>query len=199
MINLLPPQIQEDVGYARRNARLRRWCAGLLIGLASICLIIVFGLLYIHQTTQNTTQQIADAKTQLKTQKLEETQARIEDISSGLKLTIQVLSREILFSRLLQQIGNAMPPGSALNSLSINKLQGGIDLNAKAKDYQSATQVQVNLQDPANKIFSKADIVSISCNASGADANYPCTVSIRALFSKDNNFLFTKNNGSTKP
>lgn len=89
-----------------------------------------------------------------------------------------------------------MPSGTALTSLSISKVQGGLDLNAKAKDYQSGTQVQVNLSDPKNKIFSKADIVSISCNNGSADASYPCTVTIRALFSKDNTFLFTKNSGS---
>ncbi len=195
MINLLPSRLRSDVSYARRNTHLLRWCVGLLIGFISICLIIMFGLVYIRHTTTKTQQQISAAQVQLKDQKLEETQKRIESIGSGLKLTIQVLSREILFSSLLKQIGAAMPPGSALTGLSINKLQGGLDLNAKAKDYQSATQVQVNLQDPANKIFSKADIISISCAAGSNDNNYPCTVTIRALFSKDNTFLFTKNGG----
>lgn len=196
MINLLPPQIREDVSYAQRNTHLLRWVTSMLLGFICICAIVVFGLLYINQTSKNTQNQIAAAQSQLKEQKLEDTQKRIEDISSGLKLTVQVLSREVLFSKLLQQIGSAMPANTALTSLSINKLQGGIDLNAKATDYQSATQVQVNLQDPKNKIFSKADIVSINCSNATSDGNYPCTVSIRALFSKDNTFLFTKNGGT---
>jgi len=195
MINLLPPAIRGDVSYARRNTHLLRWCVGLLVGLAAICFIVLFGLLYIHQSAHNTQDQIDAAHTQLQQQKLSETQARVENINNGLKLTVQVLSREVLFSKLLQQVGAAMPSGTALTGLSISKVQGGLDLNAKATDYQSATQVQVNLQDPKNKIFSKADIITVTCAATN-DPGYPCTVSIRALFSKDNTFLFTKSGGS---
>ena len=68
---------------------------------------------------------------------------------------------------------------------------GGIDLNAVTKDYQTATQVQLNLQDPKNKIFDKADILNITCSSSNpADPSYPCTISLKALFAKNNPFLF---------
>jgi hypothetical protein len=108
-----------------------------------------------------------------------------------------VLSKEILFSKLIQQVGAAMPANTSLNGLSINKVQGGIDLTASAVDYTAATQVQVNLSDAQNKIFTQADIVSINCStgtsSSTQDTTYPCTVTIRALFAKNNPFLFINN------
>jgi len=78
-----------------------------------------------------------------------------------------------------------------LTGLTITQTQGGVELTAQTTDYSAATQFQVNLADPKNQIFSQADIESITCGGgSGTNANYPCSVSIRALFGNDNPFLF---------
>lgn len=155
--------------------------------------MVGFGFLYLNQSITSNKQQLSDGQSQLKIAKIDETQKRVQDISNSLKLVVQVLGKEVLLSKLIQQIGAAMPSNTILTDLSITKVQGGIDLKAAAKDYQSATQVQVNLQDKANKIFDKADIVQIQCaNASSDNAisGYPCTVTIRAQFAKQNPFLF---------
>jgi hypothetical protein len=197
MINLLPPEAKQSIAYARRNTQLARWVAIVMSSFGGIAFVVVFGLLYMNQSISANQNQIAETQAQLKVQKLEETQKRVQDISSSLKLVLQVLGKEVLFSKLLKQVGAAMPPNTVLMNLSINKLQGGIDLRAGATDYQAATQVQVNLEDDQNKIFSKADIISIQCNSgSGTTAvssKYPCTVTIRAQFSQNNPFLFINN------
>lgn len=208
MINLLPPEMRENTSYARRNTKLLRWVFALGAIIASIFVIVIFGLLYINQSSKSYAAQIEQTRQQLKVQKLEETQKRVESISGSIKLAVQVLSKQVLFSSLLKQIGSAIPEGAVLTGLSINKLQGGIDLTAAATDYNTATQVQVNLQDPKNKIFDKADIVGVQCSAaSGTNANtgqstatqldtaYPCKITIRALFSQNNPFLFINNQG----
>jgi Tfp pilus assembly protein PilN len=190
MINLLPPDIKHNLSYAKKNDQLRHWCMGLVITGIGTALVLLFGIFYIQQSTNNYSKQIEITKTDLETQKLPETQKKVEEISSTLKLTVSVLSREILFSKLLKQIGAAIPQYASLTGLSISKVSGGIDLTAVASDYNTATQVQVNLQDPANKIFDKADIISINCSSADAsDPRYPCTVSIRAQFSAKNPFL----------
>lgn len=196
MINLLPPDIKDSVSYARRNTQLARWVGLIMISFAGVAVVVVFGLLYMNQSITSNHKQIADTREQLKAQKIDETQKQVEDISNSLKLVVQVLGKEVLFSKLLKQTGAAMPPNTVLMNLSINKLQGGIDLQAAARDYHAASQVQVNLQDPQNKIFSKADIVSISCTtttnapAGSMAALYPCSVNIRAQFAQNNPFLF---------
>ncbi len=190
MISLLPPDVKRNISYARRNAKLVRWLSALGLGIAGTIIVVLVGLFYMQQQTTSLQKQVSQTTDELNAQKLPETQKQVEDISSSLKLVVQVLSREILFSKLLKQIGSSIPAKASLTGISLSKITGGIDLTAIAADYNTATQVQVNLKDPANKIFDKADIVNITCSsASGADPRYPCTVTIRAQFSTNNPFL----------
>ncbi len=203
MINLLPPEVREDISYARKNTLLLRWVALLIIVIIGIFIVVFMGQLYINQSSKSYASQIEDAQNALKVQKLEETQEKVKGISSSIKLAVDVLSRQLLFSSILRQIGAAVPEGAVLTGLSIDKVEGGIDLSAAATDYNTATQVQLNLQDPNNMIFEKADIVNVQCNTpSGAvnattgvantsqlDILYPCKITVRALFAKNNSFL----------
>jgi hypothetical protein len=180
---------------------LRHWCFALSLGIVGVVAVVFIGQLYMNKSIKSYSSQADAAQAELKVQKLDETQKRVSDISSSLQLVVQVLSREILFSKLITQIGAAIPSGAALSNLSISKLEGGIDLQFNAVDYQTATQVQVNLKDPNNKIFDKADIVNLSCNGNAIDPKYPCQVTVRAQFSKNNNpFLFiNKSSAVAKP
>lgn len=195
MINLLPSNTRQDIQYARRNTILMHWTIATLIGIAGIIIVIVFGFLIIDQTTDDLERQVAENRQDLKAQKLEDTQKEVQDISNSFKLVTQVLSRQILFSELIPKIGAAMPSGAALANLSLNnELEGGIDLEASAVDYQSATQVQVNLEDPKNEVFAEVDIVSITCG--NTNTEYKCTGVYRALFGEDNSFtLLDSSNG----
>lgn len=203
MINLLPPQFQENMQYARRNSRLRKWAIGFFLSILFILAIVAVGQLYLQSSLHSYAAQVEKGNEQLKSQNLEDTQNKVQDLTDSLKLVVQVLSREILFSQLLSKIGSALPSGTILTDLSINKVQGGIDLRAAAVNEQAATQVQLNLQDPNNKIFEKADIINIQCASTTAAktdpvrSQYPCTVQLRALFSKNNSFSFIPKSSTT--
>jgi len=200
MINLLPSDIRQNYVYARRNTSLFRWSLLLLLSIAGVGVIVAGGLFYINKSINDYTANNAKAQQALKDQKIDDVQKQVQAISGSLKLVVQVLSKEVLFSKLITKIGAAIPAKATLTDLNISKTQGGIDLTAVAKDYNTATQVQVNLQDPANKIFDKADLIGITCNTSTTtDANYPCTVTIRAQFTKNNPYLFISSSGSTSP
>lgn len=195
MINLLPPEVKQDYAYALRNTGLRRWVAGFLLGLAGLGIIATYGLVTMHRSINSYTDKVATAQATLKKEKLTQTEAQVQDITDNLRLVDKVLSQEVLFSKLLKQIATVIPANSVLTSLNISQATSGVDIAAAATDYGTATQVQVNLADPANKIFSKADIVSISCQSAN-NPHYPCTVQIRALFNANNPFLFINNSGS---
>ena len=191
MINLLPAEIKQDIFYARRNTKLRSWIIVSLLALAGVAVIVAGGLLYMQQQINNYTKQADQGRQQLQAQQVEETQKRVEEISTNTKLATQVLSREILFSKLIRQIGSALPANTVLKSLEIDKTQGGIQLNAGATDFNAATQLQLNLQDPRNGVFEKADINTITCGApSTENRGMPCDVSVRALFSKNNSYVY---------
>lgn len=189
MINLLPSGYKDNIAYARQNKALLNWALALLVSLVFIALIIGAGWLFMNQSINRQKAQAEAAQQQLKDEKIDETKARLDEISSNTKLVLQVLSREILFSKLLKQLGASLPAGTSLKSVQIDKFEGGITLQAQAKTIEDATQIQVNLADPNNKIFQKADIESISCTPDNSEG-LPCTVQLRALFAEENPYVY---------
>jgi len=190
MINLLPSETKQAYQYARRNRTLVRWSTACLFTLIGGALLAGGGYLYLNRSIDSTTQQIASTNKQLQDQKLSSVQKQVTDISNNLKLAVQVLSQEVLFSKLLRQLASVTPSNASLTNLAITQAQGGVDITAQTANYDAATQLQVNLADPKNQIFSKADIVAITCSSNGTNSKYPCTVTLRALFADNNPFLF---------
>ncbi len=189
MINLLSSNVKQDILFAKRNTQLLRWCLILLLIIFGVGVISVSGIFYLKKSQRQYSVQIESSKIQLSEQKLTQTQKEIESISNNLKLTTQVLSKEILFSKLFTQIGAAMPPKTNLTDLKIANTSGGIDLSASGADYNAASQVLVNFQDPNNKIFDKADLLNIGCDTVVRNT-YPCSISLRARFGADKSYLF---------
>lgn len=196
MINLLPPNLKDQYMYGRRNTVLRRWAIALAFGLSGVILMTYGGLFFMTRSINSYQAKVASSEQLLRQQKLEETRAEAKEITASIKLAVDVLSKEILFSQLLTQIAKVIPASTTLTDLNITKEQDAIEIKASSSDYTSATQLQVNLEDPANKIFTNADIQSITCGAGSSDPRYPCTVTIKALFSKNNPFLFINKKGA---
>ena len=200
MINLLPPEMKSSYRYARANVALRKWVVIMAISLVGLGAITTYGLLNLHESSVHYTKTIAASEDYFKKENYEGVQKRVEDISGSFKLVVKVLGQEILFSQLIQQIGATIPAKANLTDLNISQTQGALDITANAVDYATATQVQVNLADPKNKIFSKADIINITCNTktdtNGQASKYPCIISIRALFSSNNPYLFINSKGA---
>lgn len=197
MINLLPPQTKDTYHYARRNRKLLNWCIVSAFCLAGGLLLATGGYLYLNKAIANTRQQIEISNKQLQAQDMSKVQKDVTEISNNVKLAVGVLSQEVLFSELLKQLASVTPSNAILTNLTIVQAEGGVDITAQTANYDAATQLHVNLTDPDNQIFSKADIVSINCN-SASTSRYPCTITLRALFVTDNPFLFI-NSKAAKP
>lgn len=189
MINLLPPQMQQDYGYARRNTSLMGVVMSFGLGIVGMALIVAAGFIYLQQSANSYKAQAETIAANLEKQNQEKIETDVAEISNRLKLAVQVLSKEVLFSELLKSLAVATPSNVKLSTVTILEFGGGLDISADARDYNSATQLQVNLADPANKIFAKADIVGITCETDATKA-YPCKVTVRALFTANNPFLF---------
>lgn len=192
MINLSPNNYKESLQYARRNTLLLQWLIGLLVLFSLTVSTLLIGKTYLASEAKRYAALNTNIEQELKDKDLEGTLKTVENISGNLKLIIQVLSRQVIFSELIKQVGAVMPENSVLSDIEISKIDGGIDLTADAKDHTTATQVQVNLADPNNKLFDKVDIVSINCE--GTNPAYPCKVTLRALFTKNNPFSFVNQN-----
>jgi len=192
MINLLPPDFQKSVNYARRNSILLQACLAVLAVMAGVLMLLGFGHFYIATTTVRYEKDISTLQTSLQEQNVDQIKGEIQDLSGSVNLVLKVLSKEILFSKLLQQAGSVMPKGSSLSSIEISDDQKGIDISAGVDNYQVGTQVQINLSDPNNKLFDKVDLVSVQCNTQSS-GTYPCSARLRALFSDNSPYLFINN------
>lgn len=191
MINLLPPELKQEYRYARQNTGLARWLVSFGLGIAGLVMLSGVGWMYLQRQAETYSTQASLAEAALRQQKQAEVEKEAKDISDSLKLAVQVLSKEVLFSKMLKQLAITVPDNVALSGLTISELKGAVDITATTTDYNAATQLQVNLTDPANQIFEKADIVSINCATS--TNKYPCSVLVRAQFAKNNPFLFINN------
>lgn len=189
MINLMPFSHKESLRYARRNTLLWHWLLGVIILLTLTAGTTIVGKQYLQSETRRFAAINTDVEKELKDNNIDETLKQVESISSNLKLIIEVLSEQVVFSELIAQIGSVMPDNAVLADIEIGEVQGGIDLVAEATDYNTATQVQVNLQDPANKLFDKVDIVSVECDPA-PEKQYACRAVFRALFTESNPYLF---------
>ncbi len=190
MINLLPPNLASGIKFGRRNAYLRKWLIGLVLAIFGLIAILATGWLYLDNQASSLGQQSEAIRSELEAQNLTKVQAEADQISSQIKLINQVLVREVKFSELIQEIGTVMPPGAILSGLNLEKnISGGVDLTANTRDYEAAARVAANLSDPANKLFSSVDIVTVNCTTS--DNACKCNAEFRALFAADakNRFL----------
>lgn len=193
MINLLPPDIKKSFLYAQYNTKLARAAIGLGIGILGIIIILGAGHFYLHQEANSYKASIKESEAQLEKRNEKETIARVQEISSSLKLVVNVLSQEILFSKLIRQVGAQMPRNTVLQDLKLSsELTGALDLQVGAADYDAASQVQVNLMNSRDNLFDKADLIKVTCSQPGSNAEdgaYPCQANLRAVFNKDNDFM----------
>lgn len=197
MINLLPPDHAAMIRAARQNTVLRKWLIGALTAIVILVLILVSGWIYIDRQTKDLRKNVSLTQQQLQAQNLTQVQSDAKTITGDIRVINQVLSSEIRFSDLIQAIGRVMPKGSVLDSLSLNKVSGAINLSVSSLDNTSAAQVAANLSDPNNGIFSQVDIVSINCTTKPSTP-YVCDSDFKALFSNStkNKFLSVPKGGN---
>jgi len=184
VINLLPPERAIRIRYGRGNSLLIQWLISMGIAIVGLVLIVASGVVYINQQSGDLKKNIATDNEQLTTGDIGQVEANVKAISSDVKLINQVLSREIRFSDLMQQIGKVMPAGTVLSSLTLTNINGAMDITANTLDNPSAAQIAINLSDPGNNLFTHVDIVSIACANDHPTSPYPCVATYRALFSK---------------
>jgi hypothetical protein len=138
--------------------------------------------MYLDSQSQSLQKQLDTTNAQLKSQDLEKVKKDSAEITGDIKVINQILGSEIHFSKLIQDIGTVMPPNTALATLSLSgDNSGAIDLTANAVDNPAAAQIAVNLNDPANGLFSKVDIVDINCDITKV-GSYKCIGIYKALF-----------------
>lgn len=190
MINLIPPSTKEEIAYGRKNSLMVRWVIGIALALAGLVVIGGGSLFYLKQDSKNYQKSIEEAELSLEQQGEKQVLEKVGEISGSLSLVVDVLSREVLFSKLLPHLGSLMPDGTILRDLSLNREQtGGINLSIGAINEFTASQALINLQNSEEVLFNGADANSINCEGDEKQMPYICTASVTVLLTGENPFL----------
>lgn len=195
MINLMPDYMRQEIGYARRNSVLLKWLMAIILVIVGIGAVTVFGRYYIDNNTKSLQAVAEVTQERINSQNLQATQAEMQNLSNNFTTVTRLLEKQLLFSKLLVKIGSIIPNGAILRGITLSTENSTVDLTVIAANREAATQAFVNINDPNNGLFEKADLLSVSCAQVTAEtpsetAKYPCSTMIKVIIEADSSFYF---------
>jgi cell division protein FtsB len=181
MINLMPDTAKKEIRSARANVLLTRYIIVVILAFAFLSLLLAGSFVVLTQTKTSAEQLISgnDEKAAV----YSETKAQVDALSSSLSETKRILDEEILYSRVLMNIGQQMPEGTILSgiTLSSDSFKGTpVTLKAYAKTTEAAVLLREKFQ--STSIFSNVNFESVS-DTDGI-AGYPVSVSMKLTVTK---------------
>lgn len=193
MINLTPIDMKQDRHYRRNNLLFLRWItqSTLMLLLLIVSVVAGFGLISGQQKRLDKEKELLNKE--ISDLKLSEIESSYSGFVANVDTVTQILSKQILYSDLIKQIGSVTPSGAILNSISISSKDNALDLNFKIDAQDIAPIIQLNLEDEKNNLFSKADIVQLNCPTTST-----CTAQLKAEYKKDFPYLFVNTLGGQK-
>lgn len=181
MINLMPYDVKKEIRSARVNVILARYI--MIILLAFGFLILLLGGSYVVLTQNKASAQRLINANGKDADVYSTTKAEVESLSASLSQTKTILDQEVLYSKVLMNIGQQMPAGTVLNSLAINSASftgTPITVKAYAKTNDAAVALREKFQ--SSPIFTNVNFDSIS--GTGGISGYPVSVSITLTITK---------------
>ncbi len=200
----MPPDIKAELRYARRNSVLISWiilCMGGIIGLA---LVALGGFYYMSRVENGTKSEKTSLEQQIASEKYEESTKKYETFVGDVKTVSSLLQKQVLFSGLVVRLAAVLPDGVVIKQMNLSEKDNALTLDFTLPNRSSGTVLQANLQDPSNKLFSSADLLSTSCTVTEGGAE-SCNAQIRVLFDPTSRLILyqpvtdKKTTGGTKP
>lgn len=187
MINLLPANVKQDIGYARKNKVIWTWIVVLWVFLLAIVLVICVGTFFISQRASNLNRLVEISEQRVKDQNLAEYQKKAETFSNDLNTAVKLLENQLLFSKIIRTIGSVLPPSVTLETLTYSVEEEVLTLNLVGPNQSAiATAFQniTNSQEISKNLFTKADLVKVECNPGEA----ACKGEVVVLLDKNSEF-----------
>ena len=196
MINLLPYDYRSELRAARTNVLLTKY-----IGTLGGAILVLGGLVYgAHITldaSRASAQEAMDASI-VRADRYSQTRALAESLRTDLATAKLMLDQKISYTKLIYEISDALPAGVVLSTLTLDPASFGSEmtLNASAKDFKSASQLETRLASKSD-LFSSVKLLSMESGEGTtgenteqspdavATAEYPIQVSVSVLINKE--------------
>ncbi len=160
MINLLPPDIKQEIIFARKNVMLVQYCvlAG-IVGLALVA-ILFFGLTIMSNDERLIKKAITEREATLASLKSSEDEA--QELASQITTIGSLLNTELNYSDVIVQIGSLIPEGATLQNLDLQQTikTDPLSLTVLVDTQAKAAVLQQNFEN--SPLFAGADIQTIA-------------------------------------
>lgn len=175
MINLLPDNTKMQLKAARANVILLRYMIIMIFAAAFI--VLIFAGSYFLLTLSKTSSEQLIAANDTKAQQFSSTQAEMASLSDNLAGAKNVLDQQVSYSSFLRLLGQVMPSGTVIDSITLNdSTWGGSPVELKIYAISTAATVSLREQFQRNPTFSNVNIDSIS-EADGI-SGYPVSATL---------------------
>jgi Tfp pilus assembly protein PilN len=144
MINLLPPEVKDQVAYSKRNAILLKYINATIILTLIAGAGLTYGVMHINGVIASTDAEIAASNKLVASDKKIELQAKA--INDRLAAIQKIQSNQAKFSLLLKDIAGGMPRGTAIESIALDgDDKKPVRISGSAQNYESAAVVASGL------------------------------------------------------
>ncbi|MBC7459309.1 PilN domain-containing protein [Candidatus Saccharibacteria bacterium] len=182
MINLMPDEAKKEIRAARVNVVLIRY--SIVIVLAFLFLVLLQLGSYIALTqAKDSAQQLIDANG-TKAAVYSSTKAQVDALSSSLSETKSILDQEVMYSNVLQNIGQQMPTGTVIDKIALDATSftgTPATITAYAKTNDAAVALREKFQ--TSPFFSAVNFQSVS-DSTGGITGYPISVSLTLVINR---------------
>jgi len=178
----MPDEIKKEIRAARVNVMLARYI--LVIIAAFLFLLMLLGGSYVvlMQTKQSADLSIDTNDT--KAAVYSTTKAQVDALSASLSETRTILDQEILYSKVLANIGQQLPAGTVIGTLNLtsaNFTGTPLTIDAYAKTNDAAVALREKFQ--SSPYFSNVKLESVSDSSTGI-SGYPIKVSLSLVMNR---------------
>lgn len=164
MINVLPPEIKQQIIFAKRNAILLNYLVALGIVGAIITASFVYGEAAVAGRMGRVKADLAITQSRLGEHSGVETKAKT--LSERLTAIKKIQSEQTNFSSLLYDLGNLTPKGVFMSGIDLTgESTKPISINATANSYELAVAFKERLVNSVR--FQDVDIISITSSKDG--------------------------------
>lgn len=147
MINLLPPQVKEQLKASKANVVLRHYILLLFIFFVLLFSLMAGAYLYANKQITQLSSALDNRKQQRK--QYDETENKVKTLQKNISLIEKLFTNKTEFSGLLQDLASAMPAGAYINKISLTG------------DEKEPVELLINVDSPE-----KAGVLRNALNAS---------------------------------
>jgi hypothetical protein len=181
MINLMPPDVKEDIRFAKLNVSIVQYCIlAAIVGIALVG-ILLFGLLILNNDRSQLEDGIVERQAILDELKLDEDRAK--KLSDSIDTIGALFDKEVEFSEIIVQIGSLIPAGSSIDSLTLpnNVKKAPLNLIVRVPTQPDSAVLQQNFAN--SPLFKGADIQSVTPANRDSETNQVVDYSVQLVVS----------------